>query len=873
LSPAQGDLLFGAPYREHWEGRDRHRERIAGMPLIIDYSMLHLATMQNQRERIKKAGFPAELYHDGGFMPYVPETEIGGKIYEAYFKGGAKYWLDHGRSNPWVYELFNEVQWYHSKHIENRKLFGEYLRKKYGSLEKLRAVWGDETPASFEAVANLMPWQGKVSKADWMDFLGDRFAEIFRKYKAAIQSVDPRREEVYFDIEISVASLWYEQNGIDYHKLMKEADLFGTEGGVRFGSFAASGKSYLDDVMDTEKIQTIFAYDLAASFAGEKPVMNQETYVGRQHGKLGYIPTLRTDFPTLLWFEVFHNVSGSQVYCWWQGYRNNNWKNLDEARKTSKSIPPALLNPYTYPLESLKGFKDFAGEIDRLAETALPYPRVTQEIGILYSLPSVWRQPHAVSGKQKFPYQQNCFRWYETFMRRQMPVAVITEQALIERGPGAFKVIAVPYPSHSYPETAEKLREFAARGGIVLLGAGSCKYDQYGRPNTGKELSGKNIYTIPAGLDKGREMTALSQALDASGYRAPFQVTAAEKTVLDELEARVIRRDNMDLYFFCNWNNRHGGMGKLVPATRKGGIFYVTDMVRMAPILSPTGKKEWQANELSAGVPLAMPSQERVLIGITDKAPAYAAGVVWDAATLQQDMQRRQQEVNARLARYDAELRALEQAEQAAYKAARRPYEVKRERCVALDLCSVVNMGFKDETAGDRKGGWTDQGESDFREFPNGEFVYAGVPFKIIDPATNGGKACAVLSGSIKYFPHASGEIAVGKRVEKMYFLHCAAWGGGDGRFFDYEITYSDGTRVTMPIRGQFECADWTGTEAIKNGVIAWETVKKNGIRIGAYATCWRNPHPEKTVKAVKAVSAETPAVPIILAITAETLP
>lgn len=80
-------------------------------------------------------------------------------------------------------------------------------------------------------------------KADWMMFLGDRFVEIFNDGKAAIQSVDPRRKNVYFDIEIAVASLWYEQNGIDYHKLMKAADLFGTEGGMPFGSSPRAAKA------------------------------------------------------------------------------------------------------------------------------------------------------------------------------------------------------------------------------------------------------------------------------------------------------------------------------------------------------------------------------------------------------------------------------------------------------------------------------------------------------------------------------------------------------------------------------------------------------------------------------------------------------
>ncbi len=870
LTPEQADELFGLGYPQHWSERARHRSRIAGIPLIVDYSALHLFTMANQRERIKKAGYPAELYHDGGFMPYVPELPIGRAVYNTYFRGGAEYWLDGGKSNPWVYELFNEVQWYHSKHPENKKRFGAWLKKKYGTLAGLRAVWGGETPDSFEAVAALSPWNGKAMKADWMMFLGDRFVEIFNDGKAAIQSVDPRRKNVYFDIEIAVASLWYEQNGIDYHKLMKAADLFGTEGGMPFGLFAESGKSYLDDVMNNSKIKVMFYCDLARSFAGEKPILNQESYVKRTHGKLGVVPARRSDFPTLFWFEVFHNYSGSQVYCWWQGYKNNGWKTLEDARKTTKSVPPALLNPYAYPFESLKGFQDFSNEIGRLAETALPYPRVTQEIGILYSLPSVWRQPHAVSGNQKFPYQQNCFNWYDAFLRRQLPVAVITEQELIERGPGSFKVIAVPYPSHTFAETPAKLREFAKNGGIVLAGEGSLKFDPYGRELADSKLSGPNIHTIPAGLPPQEQAKELNKALDASGYRAPFRVTGSDTKLLAEVEARVIRRGGTDLYFLCNWDARTAGTVDFHPASLPGEQFYVTDMVRMAPLLAPSGREEWNAAELRAGFPVALPSQERVLIAVSTARPEGA-----DAPALTFDAVRRlaeeaKKKLDAENEKLDRELAAVEAAEAAAFRAARKPYPAEPENCFALDLSKAANMGFRDETAGDRKGGWTDQGAMDFREFPTGRRNFAGVPFEVIDPGRNDGKSCIVLAGAIKYFPLESTDIPVGGKVKKLYFLHAAAWGGQAGKQFEYRVAYEDGSTADIPIEGGKECADWVGNTPVANGSIVAETAKPNGVRIGAYVTGWKNPHPEKPVRSVRAVSAGADAVPIVIGITAE---
>ena len=58
------------------------------------------------------------------------------------------------------------------------------------------------------------------------------------------------------------------------------------------------------------------------------------------------------------------------------------------------------------------------------------------------------------------------------------------------------------------------------------------------------------------------------------------------------------------------------------------------------------------------------------------------------------------------------------------------------------------NMGFQDENADDRIGGWTDQGaDNDLRAMVPGVREFAGVSFDIIDPGKNRGKS---LSGDAR---------------------------------------------------------------------------------------------------------------------------
>ncbi len=879
ITPAQADLLLGNPYRDHWDGRARHRKLLSGMPLIIDYSSLWLDICFDKgvKKRLELAGIEPELHHDGGFMPYSMETRLARKIYETYFRGGAELALDGGRGNPWVYELFNEVQWYHSKHPENKRLFVQYLKQKYqNNLNLLKAAWQDDSVKSFDEIQNRMPWTGGSMRADWMMFMGDRFVQIFDDGKAAIKSVDPR-PNVYFDIEISVSSLWFSQNGIDYYKLMKSADLFGTEGGMPFGDFKKGKVHWMEDVMNAKRVEVMFYHDLGRAFAVDKPVMNQESYIRRSHGEIGVVPTLRGDFPTELWFEVFHNYSGSQIYCWWKGGRDFPWKTLDDAKLSARSNPPALANPYAYPYESLKGIKDFANEIDRLAEIALPYPRTTQDIAVLYSLPSVWRQPHAVETRQQFKYQMDCFNYYDAFCRRQLPVGVVTEQELIERS-GSRRVIAVPGATYVFAETVPALVKFVRDGGILIAADSSFAFDVYGKNIDAEVLKGGsklNEFLTVKSLGKGKIYTVTSDKLDSSKleslfltaladgkYTIPWRVTALDGSELPDVEIQRIRRNDVDLYFLCNWHPRQGQMVRFVPAATTFDKNYLADEV-----VGKSYQNVYDAKQLAGGIELALPAQERVLLSVANHS-RYEGNIT--VADEKAKLARHQAMLDAKMADHDAELTQKVALEKRLYQDARRGYDADAAKCYSLDLAKVANMGFLDEVAGDQQGGWTDQGDMDLREFPVSVKTFGGVPFKIIDPAANQGKSCVVLRGSLKFFPERTGPVAVDRKAKYLYFLHTSAWGGSKERSVEYVITLKNQKEYVFTATDGAENADWVNPKAITNGYIAWEGVKPQSFKTGVYCTRWTNPEPEVPVSNVVIRSAGTMVVPIVLAITGQ---
>lgn len=182
-----------------------------------------------------------------------------------------------------------------------------------------------------------------------------------------------------------------------------------------------------------------------------------------------------------------------------------------------------------------------------------------------------------------------------------------------------------------------------------------------------------------------------------------------------------------------------------------------------------------------------------------------------------------------------------------------------------VDISKAVNRGFKDDNSGS---GWTGFGaDADLRNIKPGMDGITGlVPFRIIDPAQNGGKSCIVLSGPKReQFPKASPEIPIGRKCKSLFFLHTAMYvkGAPGESILDYEITYSDGSKIIAPMRCKSEIGDWWAEKDYDNARVVY----RDGDKC-VFVSEWVNPTPGKVIASVKAVSKGN-AIPIILAISA----
>ena len=209
-------------------------------------------------------------------------------------------------------------------------------------------------------------------------------------------------------------------------------------------------------------------------------------------------------------------------------------------------------------------------------------------------------------------------------------------------------------------------------------------------------------------------------------------------------------------------------------------------------------------------------------------------------------------------------------------------YHAVPENLVFLDLSTKANAGFRDETANDGKGGWTDQGSQDFRTMPTGIQEAGGIRFHILDPERNGGRSCLVLRGSERpRFPAAIREIPVGQKFSRLFFLHTAAW-GGRGKAGAYRIRYADGTSIDYPLEGGVNIGDWWNPRRLPEAKTGIVRPNGGGHEVATWVAEWENPKTDVEIRSIDFLSAAeargseidwlptgTP-VPVLVAVTGE---
>ncbi len=212
--------------------------------------------------------------------------------------------------------------------------------------------------------------------------------------------------------------------------------------------------------------------------------------------------------------------------------------------------------------------------------------------------------------------------------------------------------------------------------------------------------------------------------------------------------------------------------------------------------------------------------------------------------------------------------------ERASVLSGRKALMVDRSKCFFVDISKKANRSFKDDVNADQKGGWTDQGENDFRMLPSGEQNLNGVPYRILPGKTDTALSCMVIAGKERpYFPKEITGIPVNKKAKRLFFLHATAWGEKGEKAAEYRINYADGkTEVIDLIQGK-NIGGWWSPNDISEAGVACTYTQASGNSIGLYNLAWKNPNPSSEIKSIDFISTGKGAVPACVAISGELAP
>ncbi|MDD3154348.1 MAG: beta-galactosidase [Victivallaceae bacterium] len=856
-----GQLLYGLANDGDCAKQEKNQnDFVAGlkdMPIAVDFAFGFNGVLRAQKPEAHRE-LDQRNPHWHQFIPYCPENPDGNRYYESFFLGGVRAYLER-RANVFLYELFNESS-YQCECRWNARLFAQAMQGKYRTIAAANHRWGTVFD-SFDEVATATNFiQYRKLWPDWCKFLSHCYSEKLKQYRKVIQSED-RRDKVYFTEQCSTTNFFNERGaGMDYRDIAEACDVLTTEGGIRFGhDLKTGGRNEMEEVVFTPPHRHRIVCSIYRTLSkGSKPIHNHEHYNARfENGKR--VPSNRDDLVTSLWNEVMYGISGIYIYVWEK--RSWEWRSLEQAK--ANVLHPsykssALLNPYNWPPDELEGFRKFRREIDPYLERIMPCPRtIPGNVACFYSYPTL-----RMLAYEKNAVEKKLSNWFGALTDAQYQTDIVFDEDICAPDFKRYRALVVPCADYMPEDTYRRILEFAQGGGLVIADQNAMRFNEYGEPLPAPP-QGAFIRLTADRADSAPEI--LKQLSRRRIRRFATVYDYENKTALTDVDCKVIDRGDFKLVFLLSMNSLKSRQIKLKLDFQDDCPFHLYD-VGNARTLVHEGVLQWSAADCAAGIPMILKPQCRSVL-VLSRTP-NGSDRTFDVKNLPAEYRSilREEQKHETFARSALDAYRKEQRELRMYD------KVNLKGCTSVDLRGVVNMGFADKVAGDRKGGWFDQGGNDFSAMPIGKQNLSGVPFEIIDPATNQGRSALILFGLNRdFFPKASAPIKVNAFCSRLYFLHTAGWSQTRGtEVYRCRLNYSDGTYAELPMRFGMEIGPWWGVPSLSDAKIALESSNGHANTINLQCHRAANPHADKRIDTMEFLSGGAGAVPAMIAVTLE---
>ncbi len=345
-------------------------------------------------------------------------------------------------ANP---ELLYNIMAYELMYIcycdRSQRRFREWLLHKHGGIDRANERWAtsyrsfDEVVAPPVHNARPLPGTNRGLWYDWARFNQDRFTEHLLWVRSTIRKIDPSTP-LAAGGSSSMLSGHTGTSGIDEERIVNE----------------------VDDVILHEGGGSTMGMDLQLALSEKpKPVADPEMSLG----------SIRYLMPHFL-----HGKSVAQLWHWpaqpGNEFHSNNYS--------------SLAHGWMYPLEDIGELLRAAVDVRKLSKEIAAFVDEPAQVAILYSRTSTLQLPPEMLTWDTTPYLAELRKTYEAAQPLDSRVTFVSERKIREGWLDRYKLLLIPGVRNIPAGVVEKIWDFAARGGHVLITPESLIGDEYNRP-------------------------------------------------------------------------------------------------------------------------------------------------------------------------------------------------------------------------------------------------------------------------------------------------------------------------------------------------------------------------------------------------------
>lgn len=361
---------------------------------------------------------------------------------ELFYKALVKRFAAHPALMQWRVwgEATVEKYCYCEKH---QRMFREYLRNKYGTIEVFNQAWGTEGPSDYISFDEVFPpkksgrFYGFHERLDWQEFLDDSLTATVKRVNGWIKEADPKHATLG---EYWLPNCNSSGGGDDIWKLSKVVDQVG------LSIYNKAVKNYAMDMdlmnsaarMNGKQAWTIEVQGASRLFGWDEP------------------SSPKTGQMTLwMWQFIAHESKGVFYWTWRARISDNEGGEFGMVRRDG-----------TLPQRTLEMAEDFR-LAHKLAPLLLPASRkpevaifISREAEHLAAIDHVDKQ-----GAMNY-YMHSVHSAHELLWREGYPADFISTSNLDKLS--NYKVLVMPFAFCIGKETVSEIKKFAENGGIVI---------------------------------------------------------------------------------------------------------------------------------------------------------------------------------------------------------------------------------------------------------------------------------------------------------------------------------------------------------------------------------------------------------------------